>query len=98
MSEVVILTSDDLNQRVYDAVAKALQGLMPQHQKSSEEYITRKQASERLKVSLPTIHAYINKGVLIPYKIEGRTLFKAVEVEEAISKQYISKYKHKMGW
>ena len=49
------------------------------------QYLTRKQCAERLHITLPTLHAYINQGVLTAYKIGRRTLFKASDVDNALS-------------
>ena len=50
------------------------------------EYLTRKQVSEILKVSLVTIHSWAKIGILQPYRIGNRVRFKSNELEDALIK------------
>lgn len=47
-------------------------------------YYTRKQMCELLGITLPTLHKYIKEGYLQPAKINGRLLFDAWAVDDAI--------------
>jgi excisionase family DNA binding protein len=49
-------------------------------QKETVDFMTRKQVSETFQVSLATIHNWIKKGMLQPYKVGTRTRFKKFEV------------------
>jgi len=44
------------------------------------EFITRNQVAEIFGVTLPTVHNWINTGVLTAYKIANKTRFKKSEV------------------
>ena len=48
------------------------------------KYLTRKQVSELLCVSLPTIWRYTKQGILTSYSIGSRVLFKEDEVINSI--------------
>lgn len=74
-------------QPIEAAMERVIAKMLPKN----DEYLTRKQCAERLHITLPTLHAYINKGVLIAYKIGRRTLFKSEEVDAALNKKYIIK-------
>lgn len=73
------------------AIEAAMERVIGKHLAPKDEYLTRKQCAERLHITLPTLHAYINKGVLVAYKIGRRTLFKSEEVDAALNKKYIIK-------
>lgn len=49
-------------------------------------YYSRKEVAELLHVSLPTLHAMCNAGVLHSQKIGGRVLFLAQDVDCAITR------------
>lgn len=74
-------------QPIEAAIERVIAKMLPKN----DEYLTRKQCAERLHITLPTLHAYINKGVLVAYKIGRRTLFKSEEVDAALNKKYIIK-------
>jgi excisionase family DNA binding protein len=46
-----------------------------------ETYMTRKELSEYLKISLPTLHKLVNNGTIKSYKIGGSVRFKKTEIE-----------------
>lgn len=71
-------------QPIEAAMERVVAKLLPKN----DEYLTRIQCAERLHITLPTLHSYINKGVLVAYKIGRRTLFKASEVDAALCKKF----------
>lgn len=52
--------------------------------KNPTEYLTRQQTADLLHVDLTSIWNYTNKKILKSYGIQGRVLYKRVEVEDAI--------------
>ena len=52
----------------------------------TEQYLTREEVSELLKISLSTIHNWKKRGILHPYQIGGRVYFKASEIESSMIK------------
>lgn len=50
------------------------------------KYMTRQQVADYLSITLSTVHSYMNQGILTAYKVNGRTLFKMYEVDEALQK------------
>ncbi|MFI3293925.1 MAG: helix-turn-helix domain-containing protein [Rikenellaceae bacterium] len=93
MSNLIVLQDDELDMRISNIIEKALAKLLPQRS-NAEEYMTRKEVADYFKVSLPTLHQYINKGLLTAYKVAGRTLFKRCEVEDVAKKKFVYRYKH----
>ena len=47
----------------------------------TEQYLTREEVSELLKISLSTIHNWKKIGILHPYQIGGRVYFKLSDIE-----------------
>jgi len=60
---------------------------------SSEEYLTREETAQLLKITLSTLHSYTKKGTLKGYRLDGRVLYKRSEVEAAPKPIPISKYR-----
>lgn len=54
-------------------------------------YVTRQDVAELFKISLPTVHAWINAGILKPYKIGNKTRFLLSEVKAAAKLQTAKK-------
>ncbi len=93
MSKVVVIQDDELDARIANSVEKAFAKYMPQRS-NAEEYMTRKEAADYNRISLVTLHQYVNRGLLTAYKVSGRTLFKRSEVEDAAKKKLVYRYKH----
>ena len=51
-----------------------------------KQYLTRKEVSELLKISLSTIHNWKVAGILQPYQIGGKIYFKASDIESSMIK------------
>ena len=64
----------------FEAVKKHLQPKQP------NEYLTRKEVSEMLKIDLSSVHNWSKRGILIPHQIGNRVYYKLQEVENAIVK------------
>ena len=51
--------------------------------KDTDPYLTRQEVADLFKISLPTVHAWMNTGILTPYKIGNKTRFLLSEVKAA---------------
>jgi excisionase family DNA binding protein len=60
-----------------------------------QEYATRREIAEKLRISLPTLNNYTKDETLKGYRIGGRVLYKWSEVESALSQISSTKYKRK---
>ncbi len=67
----------------------------PKEKSNASPYLTRKEVSSLLRISLPTLHELTKDEVLIAYHIKGRVLYKSEEVHAALSHVSITKYKRK---
>jgi excisionase family DNA binding protein len=63
--------------------------------KVNEEYLTRREVCERIRVSYATLHSYTKEGLLKSYKIGGRVLYRQDEVEQSLQTIQAKKYQHK---
>ncbi|MFY0653881.1 MAG: helix-turn-helix domain-containing protein [Cyclobacteriaceae bacterium] len=51
-----------------------------------QEYLTRKEAAELLSISLPTLHDWCKKKILISYRIGNRVYFKREELGKCMKR------------
>ncbi len=71
-----------------NAIVQKLKLEIPIHQiddLKDEVFLTRKEASLKLNISLPTLNAYTKKGILKGYRVGSRVLYRSAEVEEALT-------------
>ncbi|MES2388782.1 MAG: helix-turn-helix domain-containing protein [Bacteroidota bacterium] len=74
-------------QSMFDRLEAKIQGIADGKQpKTAEQYLTRMEVADLFKISLPTVHAWANKGLIQPYKVANKTRFKLSEVEQAFTK------------
>jgi hypothetical protein len=81
---------EQLAEMLQNAVKKSFNELSTQRNTEqpqlSKEVLTRKETAEFFNVSLFCIHNWVNKGVLIPYKVSGRTYFKRSDLENVLKR------------
>jgi excisionase family DNA binding protein len=74
------------------AVAEQLTPLISQFKQTGnppeDVYLTRKEAGIYIKLSLPTLHLYTQKGLLQAHKIGRRVLYKKSELDAAMKVLY----------
>lgn len=58
-------------------------------QSELNKWITKKEARERLHVSLKTLDSYLNRGILPHSRFAGKIYIKAGDIEAHLSKHYI---------
>lgn len=70
-----------------DLIKSQLQELKKHFQpKTPNEYLTRVEIAEMLKIDLSSVHNWTKKGILTSYQIGGRVYYKRNEIETAIVK------------
>ena len=52
----------------------------------TEQYLTREEVSELLKISFSTIHNWSKKGILHRFQLGGKIYFKARDIESSMIK------------
>ncbi len=60
-------------------------------------YYTRKEVCELMGITLPTLHEYTKRGDLTPLKMNGRVLYDAWAVDDAIKTKQVYKGKRAKG-
>lgn len=78
-------TPEKLTENILDGVRTQIdelkKGFRP---KEPEEFLTRKETADLLKISLVCLHDWCNKGILKPYKLGNRTYFSRKELVESV--------------
>ena len=76
------MTHQELEDIVLNVLCKTLERL--KEKETNDVYLTRRQTAEILKVSLPTLHTWSQKGLLKSHKINSRVRYIKSEVEKFI--------------
>ena len=83
--QFIQVTPQQLQDAIIDGVKTQLQDLKKHFQpKEPNEYLTRVEVAEMLKIDLSSVHNWTKKGILTSYQIGGRVYYKRAEVESAI--------------
>jgi len=85
----------DLCAPLIDAFVEKVAVRVRQLQEAAKpRYYSRQEVADLLHVSLPTVHAYVHQGLLTPTKVNGRVLFSAQAVDDAVASGNLRKYHH----
>ncbi len=90
----VLLSSISLDQ-LHDSIQQIIRSELKREREKSvynKIYLSRREVSDLLKVSLVTIHNWTNQGILKKYKISGQVRYRMDEVLSAL--QEIETKKH----
>lgn len=92
----LILRPEDLEELFARVIAKVREDdAVRRREESVEEYGTRADACDFLKVSFPTLHALINHGLVKIKKVGRKTLVDMADLRRAVADGRIVKYQHK---
>jgi hypothetical protein len=81
-NQLADLISESVNARIKDLFKSSEQ--LP-HQ-DDEKFLTRKETALFFSISLFTVHDWMKKGIIKPYKAGNRTYFKQSELVEVLNK------------
>ena len=85
ITQVHNVTPQQLKESILSDVRAELQVIAQNFQpKKQPEYLTRKEVSKILKVSLVTLSDWNKKGVLKPYRLGNLIRYKTTEIEESL--------------
>ena len=90
---IITLSQERLSELVCEALKKELDEHLLIKTKGPEEYLTREETADLLKITLPTLHSHTIKGILKAYRLSGRVLYKHSEIEAALKPIPTSKYR-----
>jgi len=80
------ITPDEFKNELISSLKEVIKELVLESKKEKPvEYLTRKEVSEILKVSLVTIHSWSKLGILNPYRIGNKIRFKSNEIKNALT-------------
>lgn len=88
--QVESITGNDLLNAVSDLLDSKLKKLHPPTTPPETTYITRQDVANMFKITLPTVHSWINAGILRAYKIGNKTRFLLSEVKAAAATKEVS--------
>lgn len=86
------LSVHQLKDLISESVAEQLQNWTPK-KKEPTEYLTRSEVAGILRISLPTLNDYTKTGVIKGYRINGRVLYKRVEVDNSLKEIQTIKFR-----
>lgn len=91
MSQTVFTTFEppQFSELMREVVKEELQKIIPQLQQFKEpekEYLTRAEVCQRLNITLGTLHTRTKKGLIISHRVGRRVLYRAEDVENAVTK------------
>ena len=79
------LTESDIKNAVNEAFQSNVENLLRTiNLKEKEELLSRKQTAIFFGISLPTLHTWINKGLVSPFKMGNRTFFLKSQLLESL--------------
>ena len=85
--QFIQVTPEQLQNAIIEGVKTQLQDLKKHFQpKQPNEYLTRNEVAEMLKIDLSSVHNWTKRRILQSYQIGGRVYYKRDEVENAIVK------------
>ncbi|WP_242121650.1 helix-turn-helix domain-containing protein [Aestuariivivens sediminicola] len=83
--QFIQVTPEQLQNAIIEGVKLQLQDLKKHFQpKEPNEYLTRADVAEMLKIDLSSVHNWTKRGILTSYQIGGRVYYKHKEIENAI--------------
>jgi len=75
----------DLNESLLKGVDQKISDLIRKSEVEEQDYLTRKEVAEKLSISLPTVHDWVNKNILRAYRMGNRVYFKKSEIEQSLT-------------
>lgn len=87
ITQVHHVSKDELIQKIITGIEQKLNEFENIFQpKEATKWLTRKEVSKILSISLVTIGQWSKKGILKPYRIGNQLRFKSTDIEEALKK------------
>jgi len=88
--QLIEITPNELANLISESVKTHIQELVnatnKEQPKDENDLLTRKEASEFLKISLVSLHSWMNEGIIKSYKVGNKTYFKKSELLNLFNK------------
>ncbi len=78
------ITPEELLDLISKGLKEPLQELLTNPEPQQEKYLTRKEVSHLLSISLPTLGDWVKRGLIQSYRIGNRVFFKASEIDASL--------------
>lgn len=88
MVQLINLSTERLKEIISKTLKEHLKEIKVSEPQLSPKYITRKEASELLKVSYVTLRSWHKNGVLKSYSIGNRVYYKTDDIQKAMQPNY----------
>lgn len=88
---IIPLSEEEFQAHLASAILKALENFVPETKEI--QYLTRKETSSRLRISLPTLNEYTKTGKIKAYRINGRVLYRKDDIDSALTAVEPLKYR-----
>ncbi len=85
-------TTDEFVSIVVDAIRSEFKNLPKAPDQKPKVYGTRMEVAKALHISLPTLNELTKTGILTGYRLQGRVLYKWIEIDQALKKIESVKY------
>ena len=83
----------ELKELLREVIDEKLIEIKPSTEAKNQEYLSRKEVAQLLKISLTTLNDWSKQGIVQSYRIGNRVLYKKIEIENSVSKVQSFKYK-----
>lgn len=97
MSNIILngLSTDELKEIIIQSLSQVIQkeNAVKSINSDEDEFLTRAEVAQLLKITLPTLHDWTKRGIVISYKIGKRVLYRVSEVKEAIHQTKFLKFR-----
>ena len=84
ITQLITLTSDQLDGLILKAITAAKELLIPPLQGVEEKLLSRKAAAKELGISLNTLDSYSLKGIVPAYRLDRQVRFKKSELLKSL--------------
>jgi excisionase family DNA binding protein len=88
------ITEQELFNKLEILIEKKLKEIVIQDTKEEYKYLTRKDVSKLLHITLPTLHEWTKEGLIQSYRIGNRVLYRSNEIEESVTLRKFKRYPH----
>lgn len=78
------ITPDELKEIIQSGLKENLKELLISSNPQQEIYLTRQEAADLLRISLPTLTDYVKRGIIPANRISNRVLFKRSSIEQSL--------------
>jgi len=86
MKQIILqgVSVEQLNELIQEGVRENLKELIDSSKPQQEKFLTRQEAADLLRISLPTLTDYVKRGIITANRISNRVLFKRSDIDQSL--------------